>query len=556
MREEGRKQLRFMPLGGVDDINRNCYVVEYGNDILAIDLGLSFPDDAGYGIDYFIPDIDYLKKRKNQIAGIVLTHAHLDHIGAIPHVIEDLGFPTIYARQFTALLLKDKLREYELHNRVKIQVVEPNRDIQIRSFNVRWTPITHAIPQSCTILVKTPVGKVMYTGDFKFDDDPVNEPKPDYAEFTRIGKEGVDLLCMDSTNVFEEGKALSETEISRNLEGIIKRARARVFVATFSSLGTRLYSLTKIAQRLGKKITVIGRSMKSMLSILRKINYIDVKDDLFIDEKSMNKYPDEKLMALVTGTQGEDLSALARMSRNEHQSVKIKRGDTIILSSSVIPGNDIAVQHLIDDLLKLGARIFHKAFMDVHTSGHGYQEDMKRMYELIRPKNVMPVHGWPSFRDEMSYLLGKWGMDKSKILMASTGQQFVYSPKTGKWFLDTTYPVKDVYVDGTRVGILDPKELQERGKLAENGMLVAVIKVDTMFNIVGSPRILYQRQIEGEKISKIQKYLGGKYQMLKGKRNRIENKDLQKMEYKLSDQLYNFVRREIGKEPIIVVSIV
>ncbi len=556
MKNKNIKKLSFMPLGGVDHINRNCYVVEYGPDILVVDLGISFPDDAGYGIDYFIPDVDYLRKRKNQIAGIVLTHAHLDHIGAIPYVIEELGFPTIYGRQFTIMFLKEKLREYDLHKKVDLKVIEPKQDVKIKSMTVRWIPVTHAIPQSCSVLVKTPGGNVMYTGDYKFDDQPVNEPVTDYAELKRIGNEGVDLLCMDSTNVFEEGKALSETEISKNLEKIIKRSRGRVIVATFSSLGTRLYSLIKIAQKLGKKIVVSGRSMKSMLSILRKINYIDVPDSLFIDERTINKHQDNKLLVLATGTQGEEHSALDRISRKEHRTIKVKKGDTIILSSSVIPGNDVAVQHLIDDLLRLGARLFHKAFMDVHTSGHGYQEDMKKMYELVRPKNVVPVHGYPSFREEMNYLLGKWGMDKSRIIMASTGQQFTYSSKSKKWYKENEYKTKEIYVDGGKVGELNQEMIKERARLAQYGALFVSIKVGNTNHLVGKPRVVCMGFDNRRLRDKVESYLSEKYESYRGKAHRLSGPEIPKLQGKLTKLVSNIVRREIGKEPVVVVSIV
>lgn len=483
------KSLKFIPLGGVDDINRNCYVVECGKDIVVIDLGLTISEEALFGVNYLVPDVDYLVKRKNRIAGIVLSHAHLDHIGAIAYLIKQLGFPPIFAREFTALFLRKKLEEFGLDDKVRIKTVKPNEEFRLGALTGRLVPITHSIPQSSSVLIKTPMGNVFYSGDFKFDDSPVKEPKPDYEMFRRIGQEGVSLALLDSTNIYHEGKAKSESEISEILEKIVASARGRVIAATFSSLGTRLHEFIEIAKRHNRKIAVTGRSMKEMIALLRKIGYLSYPDDLMLQEKKLESVPDEKLLILTTGSQGETSAGLSRMARGEHLKIKIKKEDTVVLSSSVIPGNAMPVQHLIDDLTRLGAKVIHQSFMDVHTSGHGYQDDIRKMYELIKPDYVAPVHGWPSFLHESAYLLNKWGMKAKKILLADTGRTFTLHEKGGIWQKGDKIHCKDIYVSGSKMGESVRELIEERMSLAESGFVVITAVLNQQHRLVAEPWI-------------------------------------------------------------------
>lgn len=473
-----QNKLSFMPLGGVEDINRNCYVVEYGKEIVIVDTGFSFPDEDVYGVDYIIPDVSYLKARKDRIRGIIYTHGHLDHVGALPYIAEGLGFPPVYGREFTMLFLQDKLTEFGLDKKIKRTIVEPLTNIQLGSFTVRFIPVAHSIPQSSAVQIVSPAGTVVYTGDYKFDEAPVSENRPDYEELERIGAQGIDLACMDSTNVFDTGKSKTEKEVAVVLDRVVKNARGRVIAATFSSLGSRIFSLVEIAKKYNRKLVITGRSMHSMVDLLRQIKYINVPEDIILPEQKMKGVPDEKLLILTTGSQGEEMAALSRMSRGEHREVKIKDTDTVVLSSSVIPGNQVPVQHLIDDLLRLGAKVIHRSFMDVHTSGHGYQEDMKKMYELLKPRYVMPVHGWRSFIHEAMYLLGTWGMKKNNILHPETGQKFMFDSATKSWSKGEKIPSRDIYIDGKTVGETDASLIEERAKLSEHGLVWVVVKVN------------------------------------------------------------------------------
>ncbi|MBN2100916.1 ribonuclease J [Candidatus Dojkabacteria bacterium] len=555
-----KKELAFIPLGGVEDINRNCYVVEYDKEILVIDLGLTIPDDDQFGIDYLIPDVDYLRKRKDQIKGIVLTHAHLDHIGAIPYLIEELGFPTIYGREFTLMFLEEKLKEFGLDKRVKMVKVDHSKDIQIGNMKVRFVPITHSIPQSSSILVKTASGNIFHTGDYKFDDEPVNEPEPDYEQLKKIGDEGVDLACFDSTNVYLSGKSKSETEIKNILEKIVKRARGRVIASTFSSLGTRLYSLMEIAKKYKRKVVVTGYSMKTMVRLLRKIGYLNVDEKLFVSDKNISGVPDENLLILTTGSQGEERSALSRMAQGEHQTIKVKSTDTIILSSSVIPGNQIAVQRLIDDLLRLGAKVIHQSFMDVHTSGHCYQDDMRTMYKLIRPRFALPVHGWPSFIHEMAYLLNKWGMKKNDIRLPETGQRFVYNTKTGRWNKDKKFPCKEIYVEGRSIGESARVVIEERRRISDHGIVIVFVKLDKSNKIIGRPSIISRGFVyvkdNNKLFQEIERQVQDTYESWRrGSTGRNKKEGVSQLQDLINKTVSKMISKKIDRYPVVVTEI-
>jgi len=549
---DNNKKVRFTALGGVEDINRNCYVVEYGKDIVIMDMGFSFPGDEIYGVNYVIPDVEYLEQRKERIRGIVLSHGHLDHVGAIPYVIEKLGFPPVYGREFTMLFLGEKLKEFGLDKKVARNIVKPSEDIRLGAITADLIPVTHAIPQSSAIRLRMPGGTVVYTGDYKFDDDPVREDKPDYELLRKIGREGIDLACMDSTNVYQEGATRSETEVATILDNLVKNARGRVIAATFSSLGTRLYSLVEIAKKYNRKIVITGRSMKSMIELLQKIGYVHLEGNLILPEKSIKSVPDEKLLILTTGTQGEEMAALSRMSRGEHRGIQIKDSDTVILSSSVIPGNQVPVQHLIDDLLRLGARVIHQSFMDVHTSGHGYQDDMKKMFELLQPKFVMPVHGWRSFIHEAAYLLGTWGMKQKNILHPETGLQFEYDRPQNMWRVGNKVACSNVYVDGATVGETTMDMIRDRGQMAENGVLAITIQTDSNGGLAGDP-IIWSSGLLNE--SSQQKFLQDlKRGIADLLRAAVQNSKDHRVDSSIRDMVTKYAQRKaeqrLGKTPL------
>ncbi|MEA3357766.1 MAG: ribonuclease J [Patescibacteria group bacterium] len=554
------KQLKFIPLGGVEDVNRNCYVVEYGKDIVVVDLGISLPETSHHGVDCLIPDVDYLKRRRDRIAGILITHGHLDHLGAIPYVIEDLGFPPIYGRALPMKFLEEKLREYHLDKKVKLNIIEPGTDIKLKSITARFISVTHSIPHSCSIFIKTPGGNILHTGDFKFDERPVNEPKSDYEGFRRAAKEGVDLLSIDSTNIYCEGKAKTETEIHQLLDRVVQKAKGRVIVATFSSLGTRMYSLINIAQKYGRKVAVTGRSMKTMIRLLREIGYIKVQDNVFVSEKSLKKVPDDRLLVLATGTQGEEFAALSRMARDDHRFIKVKKSDTIIISSRAIPGNLVPIQHLIDGLIKKGARVIHKSFMDVHTSGHGYQEDLKQMYKLTNPRFVMPVHGYQSFLYEHKYLLGCWGMKKKNIIVAQTGQVFALDPISHNWSVVDKVNCKEVFVEGGMVNEVGSVLIAERESLASYGVILIVVNLDKNFSLVQQP-ILVTKGFVYVKHNKsvlqdLEQLVKKEFKRWRKSQSHISSSDIPRLRSSVSRVVSNRVFRKMRKRPVVETMVV
>ncbi|MBN1618594.1 ribonuclease J [Candidatus Dojkabacteria bacterium] len=482
-------KLKVMAFGGVEDLTRNCYVIEYGRDILIVDLGLSFPDYMMPGIDYLIPDVNYLKQNKDRIVGIVISHSHLDHVGAIPHVIEELGFPPIYCRNFTFEFVKEKLKEYKLDKRVTFKQIEVNTSCKVGRFEIRLISVTHSIPEASAVYVKTPGGNVIYTGDYKFEENPITGNNTDEEQLMQASREGIDLALMDSTGVFNEHESASEEDVAKVLERLIKFSRSRVLVATFSSSGPRLYSLIEIAKKLNKKVVITGRSLRTNIDIMRKLKYIICSDDLFVLDKNIGNYDPSELLILATGTQGEEMSALARISRVVHPSIKLNTDDTVILSSSVIPGNNEPIQRLIDSLLKIGARVFHQSFIDVHSHGHGSQDHMKKMYEILKPRYVMPVHGWPSFIHEFEHLLKKWGHDPKKILISDSARIFTLDNLGELWKKGDKIKYNDVYIDGGRVLANAESVINDRVNLSQSGIIVLFLETGNNFRKLNKVRL-------------------------------------------------------------------
>lgn len=472
-----KSKIKIIPLGGVEEIGINCTAIEYNDEITVIDIGLGFPLSDQYGVDYVIPNIDYLKRNKKKIQGIIITHAHLDHIGGLPYVIKDLGFPEIFASRFSLEVIRQKLEEHKLMDKVKIRVVTKESKLASGSFEISFFGVTHSIPESMGVVIKTPAGTIVHSGDFKFDNSPMNEPVTEYDKIARTGSEGVLALLSDSTNAFKSGHSKSEKVIYDTLKGIVENADGRVIVATFSSLLTRIYQLIKIANDEGRKVAIAGRSMENIITIARKLGYINVKDDLFISPKNLKSIPDEKVMILATGAQGEHFAALARMARGEHKDFSIKQGDTVILSASIIPGNDMTVQGLIDDLSQKGANVLHKAeIMDLHSSGHGYQEDQKLMINLVKPKFFIPIHGYPSFLHKHALTAMSVGMEKKNTIIPRRG--FIIELDESGWKMTTQVKSNPILISGSGVGDIGDIILSDREQLANYGVVVIALSLD------------------------------------------------------------------------------
>lgn len=472
-----KKDLKVIPLGGVEEIGINCTAIEYNDQILVIDAGLGFPLNDQYGIDYVIPNIDYLKKNKDKLEGIIITHGHLDHIGALPYILKDLDFPEVYATKFAIDLIKKNLQEKDLLTKAKIVNITADSRLSSGEMEINFFRVNHSIPESMGVIVRTPAGNIVHTGDFKFDNSPVNEPPADYDKISKAGSEGVLALLSDSTNSFKRGHSKSESMIADSLGDIIESAEGRVVVATFSSLVTRLAQLVEIAQRCNRKVAIMGRSMENTVKIARKYGFIDAPDDLFVEGRNINRHKDTNIMVMATGAQGEDMAALARMTRGKHRDFDIKKGDTVILSASVIPGNDMLVQTLVDDLSLKGAHVYHNADdMDLHSSGHGFQQDQMLMLNLVKPKYFIPVHGYQSFLFKHGQTAQKTGVPEKNVIIPKRGEVIHLSEK--EWKIKGKVRSYPILVSGSGIGDIGNKVLNDRQQLAHNGVIIIVAHLD------------------------------------------------------------------------------
>lgn len=532
----------------------NGTVFEYDGDILIIDVGFGFPGTEMYGVDYLIPNVDYLKENKRQIKGIVITHGHLDHIGGIPYVIEKLGFPPIYSREFTLELIKPKLEEFGLLKKTKLVKIETDDVLNFNKFKVSFFGVNHNIPQSVGVGIHIPQGIIVHTGDFKFDDTPVNEPVAEYGKICDLGEKGVLLLMSDSTNSLQKGRSISESSITDLLDDIIKNAKGRIIAATFASLVTRINQLISIGIKYNKKIAISGRGMIQTVDIARRLGYIKFDKKHFVDPRKAKHFDDRQLLYITTGSQGEDMAALARIARGEHKDIIVKKGDTIILSSSVIPGNAQAIQNLVDELIMLGADVVHQAIMDVHAGGHAHQNDQKLMINMAKPRFFMPVEGPQSFLLEHAKTAMKLGIKPQDIIIPRNGQFYEYDGK--KFVLGKRAQSDPVLVSGKGIGDIGTIVLKDREKLANNGMIVLGVNLDQNGRLAEPIQIIsrgfvYVKESK-ELISRIIKI---SEEVIKDKL--LENKKFD-LEYqldlreKLIRKLGKFVRKETERDPMIL----
>lgn len=549
-----QQTLKVCTLSGTSGIGRNANFLEYGNDIIIVDMGSSFPDAEMHGIDSLIPNISYLKKNKHRIKGIFLTHGHLDHMGALPYVLKDLDFPPIYAGAFAVALIEEKLKDHNLGNRVKFHKVKRSQEIKAGAFSIKFIGVNHSIPDAFALFIQSPKGNVFVSGDYKIDRDPANEPETDYEELKKL-RGRVDLALMESTNPYNEGKAQSETEIEENLERIIRKHDDRVMVAAFGSLVTRLYSVMQIAQRTNKKVVLAGRSILTSVDIARKQRYIDIPDNLLVSEREIHKHDSKNLIVLMTGSQAERYAALNRMSLREHKWIKAKSTDLLIMSASEIPDNVYKIEKMTDRLVRLGIKMINNKEADVHSTGHGYQEDMKIMYELVQPKHIMPVHGSMTFRykNKKNYVI--WGHDMNKVHLTDNGQ--VWSFVNNGWKKTTSVESKPILIDGLGVGEIGDIVLKDRTQLAEYGLFAVVMNLSQKNNMmIGRPRFISRGFIYMKSSMELLKELENivmdthrQWQKKSQKANRFEKKDLiHNVERNLSKVIY----KKTEREPIII----
>ena len=468
------EKLKIISLGGLNEIGKNMTVFEYGNDIVVVDCGMGFPDDDMYGIDVVIPDVSYLIKNQQKIRGIFITHGHEDHIGALPYVLRSINAP-IYATRMSAGLIKLKLEEHRLLDKTKLVTCEAGAVVKAGKFSVEFIHVNHSIADACGFAIKSPVGTVVHTGDFKIDTTPIQGGMMDLARLGELGKEGVLALLADSTNVERPGYTRSERSVGASFDALFRGCEERIIVTTFASNVDRIQQIIDVAARYGRKVAVTGRSMENMMKVSTELGYMNVPDGVLMDLNHIKSLPKHKVCIITTGSQGETMSALTRMAFNTHRQVDLMPGDRVIISASAIPGNENAIGNVINELYRKGAEVLNERELALPVSGHACQEELKIVHALVKPKFFIPVHGEQRMLQIHAKLARQMGMEPNHILIADIGQVMELTPNSAK--ITGTVTAGQVFVDGYGVGDVGSVVLRDRRHLAQDGMIVVVLSM-------------------------------------------------------------------------------
>ena len=494
------EKLKIISLGGLNEIGKNLTVYEYGGDIIVVDVGMGFPDDDMYGIDVVIPDFTYLIKNQDKIRGIFLTHGHEDHIGSIPYLLRSVNAP-IYATRMTAGLVKLKLEEHRLLDKTKLITCEAGEVVKAGKFSVEFIHVNHSIADAVAFAIKTPIGTVVHTGDFKIDSTPIQGGMIDLARLGELGKKGVLALLCDSTNVERPGFTKSERCVGASFDALFRGCDQRIIVTTFASNVDRIQQVISVAAKYGRKVAVTGRSMENALKVSTELGYMNIPEGVMVDVNHIKGLPKNKVCIITTGSQGETMSALTRMAFSTHKQVDIQAGDRVILSASAIPGNENSIGNVINELYRKGAEVVNERAGELHVSGHACQEELKIIHALVKPKFFIPVHGEQRHLKIHAKLAQEMGMDPRRIVISDIGKVIEVTQNSVK--LNGTVPAGKVFVDGYGVGDVGSVVLRDRKHLAEDGMIVVVTSMSGENGaVVSGPDIItrgfvYVKESEG-----------------------------------------------------------
>ena len=473
--------LKIIPLGGLGEIGLNMMVFEYSDSAFIIDAGLMFPEDYMLGIDYVIPDMSYLKQIKSKISGIVLTHAHEDHIGALPFLLKDITVP-IFGTPFTLGVVRNKLERHTFSSPVLLHEIFPGGKLNLGPFELEFIRVCHSAVDGVGIAIKTPIGLVVHTGDFKIGHASVDRIVTDVNRFARCGEEGVLALLSDSTNVEKEGYTISDQEVGETLAGICSGRKGRIIVGLFASNITRIQQVIDIARAMDRKVIFNGRSVETTVNIAKELGHITISEDMEVDVKQLHEFPDDQIVIITTGSQGEPMAALARMAADSHKQIKIKEEDTVIFSSKFIPGNEKAITKIINNLYRRGADVIYEKISEIHVSGHAFQEELKLMIDLTRPKYFIPIHGEYRHLILHARLAEQVGIPKENILVVENGQVIEFDENGGR--VRENVLTGRVFIDGKGIGDVGRSVLKERRKLSEDGLVVVTMVFDEETGIV------------------------------------------------------------------------
>lgn len=483
-----KESLRIIPLGGLGEIGKNITAIEYEDEIIVIDCGISFPDEDMYGIDLVIPDIKYLLDNKDKVKGLFLTHGHEDHIGAIPYILKQINMP-VYGTKLTIGLVESKLKEHDMLSKTNLIPISPGESIKLNKLIIEFIRVTHSIAESCALAIHTPIGTVLHTGDFKIDYTPIDGKVMDLNRIAQLGQEGILLLMADSTNVERAGHSLSEKIIGETLNRIISNANGRVIVATFASNIHRMQQIADASMMYNRKIVFSGRSMENISNVAMDLGYLHIPEESIVGIEDLNRYPSDKITIITTGSQGEPMAGLSRIAYGSHRHISIEQDDLFIISASPIPGNDKLVSRVINQLYRKGVEVIYEDLEDIHVSGHAYKEELKLIHTLVKPKYFMPVHGEYRHLKHHSDLALKLGMDKSNVFILETGQ--VLEISQDKAIATEKVHTGVVFVDGIGVGDVGNIVLRDRRDLARDGMVTIVVAINKeTYSIVSGPDII------------------------------------------------------------------
>lgn len=555
-RTGGAKQkpaIRIIPLGGIGEIGKNMTVVEYGDDMIVIDCGLMFPEDDMLGIDYVIPDVEYLEKNREKLRAILLTHGHEDHIGATPYILPKFSVP-VYGTKLTLSLVEIKLAEHGVKNQ-KLQCIEPGSRVKCGVFEVEFIKVSHSIDDAVALAIHTPEGTLVHTGDFKIDFTPIDGKVADIQRFTELGKEGVLALMSDSTNAENKGYTISERSVGQSFEKYFSEAKGRIVIATFASNVHRLQQVVDVARKYNRKICLTGRSILRITSVAKELGYLDIPEKMIVEMDEIDRVRDNKIVILATGSQGEPMSGLVRMAEGEHSKLSVKQGDLVILSSSSIPGNEKNISHVINLLYRQGARVVYGEMAQVHVSGHACQEELKLMLAMIKPQYFIPVHGEERHLYSHANLAYDMGIKHRNVFIPQLGLPIELRQKSAKYGEAVESGI--VMIDGLGVGDVGSAVLKDRQVLSQDGLFVVVLTLSRgQKGLVSDPEILsrgfvYVKEAE-DLMMHAKKVITRTVNECMGGRGSNWSTIKSKVKSALSSYLYNKTKRSPMILPIII----
>lgn len=544
-------RLRIIVLGGCEEVGRNCTLLEYGDDIIVIDMGLQFPEEDMPGIDYIIPNMSYLQGKERHIRGLIITHGHYDHIGAIPHTVPMIGNPPIFALPMSAAIIRKRQTDFQT-TPLNIKTVKTDDTLTLGVFRISFFSINHNIPDAVGIVIETPVGTIVHTGDWKFDFHPIGEAPADFQRMAKVGSHGVLVLMGDSTNAHISGHQFSERDVTETLERIIAHAPGRIIAGTFASLLARVRQLVELAEKYGRKVAVDGYSMRTNFEIAKELGYIKAHPSTLIPIEKVEDYPPGKVLVICTGAQGEERAALMRIANDEHRSIRLRPDDTVIFSSSIVPGNERTVQRLKDTLYRKAGKIYHYQMMDVHAGGHGLKEDIKLMLLLFKPKYYIPIEGNHFMLRENAEVAYSLGWKKEQVFIPDNGQIMEFGKGEGVLTRERV-PSEHVFVDGLGVGDVSHVVLRDRKLLAEDGMIVIIVQMEQKTGeLVGSPDIVSRGFIYMREQKELVEETRRRVRKILTDRDPKSGTDVDEVRRKVRDEIGQFLFQKTERRPMIL----